>query len=212
MTEKQIQMNLLGIPQDEETTILPTVKAHVIEGFIGKTRTYERVENDFYVTDPIAAEWLCQIEGLNHDIWECACGTGNLSEVFAAHGYNVRSTDLIDRGYGQGGVNFFLQTEPWGGDIVTNPPYKYAKEFIEHALELVQTGNKVCMFLKLQYLEGASRRKLYDKNPPIRVWVSSKRIGCARPDYDVTAHSMMPFAWYVWEKGYKGETTLKWFN
>ena len=44
------------------------------------------------------------------------------------------------------------------GDIVTNPPYRYATEFIEKALSLVYSGNKVCMFLKVQFLEGKARR------------------------------------------------------
>ena len=37
---------------------------------------------------------------LHNNIWECACGQGHLSEVLKANGYNVKSTDLIDRGYG----------------------------------------------------------------------------------------------------------------
>lgn len=41
----------------------------------------------------------------------------------------------------------------WDGDILTNPPYKYAKEFIEHAMTIIPDGRKVFMFLKLQFLE-----------------------------------------------------------
>lgn len=37
----------------------------------------------------------------------------------------------------------------WDGDILTNPPYKYAKEFIEHAMTIIPDGRKVFMFLKL---------------------------------------------------------------
>lgn len=66
----------------------------------------ERQAEDYYATDPIAAEWLIKIEHLNHNIWECACGEGHLAKVFKDHGYNVRSTDLIDRGYGMGGGRF----------------------------------------------------------------------------------------------------------
>ena len=48
-------------------------------------------------------------------------------------------------------------TEMWDGDILTNPPYKYAKEFIEHAMTIIPDGRKVFMFLKLQFLEGKAR-------------------------------------------------------
>lgn len=125
-------------------------------------------------------------------------------------GHRVKSTDLIDRGYGEGGVNFLDQTEMFHGDIVTNPPYKYAQEFIEHALSLVEDGSKVCMFLKVQFLEGKRRRVLYEKNPPKRVWVSSSRISCGKTESK--NGSMIAYAWYVWEKGYHGDTVIKWFN
>ncbi|MBR6984122.1 MAG: NAD(P)-dependent oxidoreductase [Ruminococcus sp.] len=170
----------------------------------------DREENDFYATQPIAAEWLIKLENLDNNIWECACGQGHLGKVFEEHGYNVLATDLIDRGYGQGGVDFLKSDGLFIGDIVTNPPYKYAQEFIEHALSLIPDGYKVCMFLKVQFLEGKARRKLYTNCPPRTVYISSSRIQCGR-NGDFKG-SMVAYAWYVWEKGYKGNTILKWFN
>lgn len=170
----------------------------------------DREENDFYATQPIAIEWLMKLENLNHNIWEAACGKGHLAKPLIEAGYNVKCTDLIDRGFGEGGIDFFEQTEIFEGDIITNPPYKFAQEFIEHALELVPEGNKVCMFLKVQFLEGKRRRKLFEEHPPKTVWVSTSRIQCGKNGE--FKGSMVAYAWYVWEKGYKGETTLKWFN
>lgn len=57
-------------------------------------------------------------------------------------------------------------TKMWDGDILTNPPYKYAKEFIEHAMTIIPDGRKVFMFLKLQFLEGKARGELFKKYPP----------------------------------------------
>lgn len=140
----------------------------VVSRFIGSHNMSEqdRAENDFYATNPIAAEWLCKIEDLNKRIWEPACGAGHLSKVFLRHGHQVLSTDLVYRGFGQGGVNFLKVTDPYYGDIVTNPPYKYAQEFVEHSLELVPEGSKVCMFLKLQFLEGKQRKSFFEEHPP----------------------------------------------
>jgi len=59
----------------------------------------------------------------------------------------VYSTDLVDRGYGEGNVDFLACTEQFDGDIITNPPYKFAKEFVEKGLELVPEGRRVFMFL-----------------------------------------------------------------
>lgn len=55
--------------------------------------------------------------------------------------------------------DFLLETlDNFEGDIITNPPYKYALEFVERALESVLPGRKVAMFLKLQFLEGQKRK------------------------------------------------------
>ena len=171
----------------------------------------DREPHDYYATHPEAAEWLIKLEPtLNKNIWECACGEGHLSKVFEQAGFNVTSTDLIDRGYGVGGVDFLKCEEPFDGDIVTNPPYRYADEFIEHALSLVPAGNHVCMFLKVQFLEGQKRRHLYETNPPKTIWVSSKRIKCGKNGHFQS--SMIAYAWFVWQKGYTGDTVLKWFN
>lgn len=170
-----------------------------------------REEHDYYATTPTAANFLCEIENLDHNIWECACGEGHLSKVFVEKGYNVVSTDLIDRGYGTGGIDF-LKTEKYNikYDIVTNPPYRYAQEFVEHAIDVVADGQKVCMFLKVQFLEGKRRRKLFEEFPPCRVHISSSRLQCGKNG--IFKGSMVAYAWYVWEKGYQGDTVLKWFN
>ena len=186
----------------------------IVTRFIGahNLSTEDRQENDYYATSPEAAEWLIRIENLSHNIWECACGEGHLAKVFSTNGYNVKATDLIDRNYGMGGVDFLATTEKFNGDIVTNPPFKYAQDFIEHALCLIPEGNKVCMFLKVQFLEGKQRKQFFIDNPPKRVWVSSSRIEFGANGNFEHRGSMMATAWYVWEKGYKGDTVLKWFN
>lgn len=176
----------------------------------------EREENDFYATDPVAMELLLENESFSDTVWECACGAGHLSQILEKHGYHVISTDLFDRGYGTPGVNFLESVEPFQGDIVTNPPYKYAQEFVEHALDLIQPGHKVAMLLRLQFLEGISRRKLFDKYPPRTVYIPSKRITCYK---NIGLNEELPsgggaqaYAWYVWEKPYVGPPVIKWIN
>lgn len=171
-----------------------------------------RAEHDFYATEPIAAEKLVEIENLSYNIWEPACGMGHLAEPLIKAGHRVLCTDLIDRGYGEGGVDFLEQDNLWLGDIVTNPPYKLAECFIEHGLGLLLDGYKLCLFLKLSFLEGKRRKELFKKYPPKRVWVSSSRIKCANNGNFDGCSSMMAQAWFVWEKGYSGPTTLCWFN
>lgn len=176
----------------------------------------ERQKEDFYATDPIAAELLLKEERFSQNIWECACGQRHLSNVFEKHGYNVRSSDLIDR-CGNEVFDFLsIENQSWNGDIITNPPYKYALDFIYKALSIIPAGNKVAMFLKVQFLEGKERKSLFSVFPPKTIYVSSSRILCAKNgDFEglkASGGSAIAYAWYVWEKGYKGDTIVKWIN
>lgn len=131
---------------------------------------YERAEYDYYATEPVAMELLLQEERFSPVIWEPACGEGHLSKVLEKHGYKVINTDLVYRGFGTEQSVDFLKlnraTDYFEGDIITNPPYKYAKEFVEKALELIDDRRKVAMFLKLTFLEGKARKKLFASAPP----------------------------------------------
>lgn len=70
------------------------------------------------------------------------------------------------------------------------------------------------MFLKIQFLEGKSRRELFKKYPPKTVYVSSARLRCAmNGDFEKYAKSTtVCYCWYVWQKGYTGDTVIKWIN
>ncbi len=169
--------------------------------------------NDYYATEPRAVELLLKEEAFCHRVWEPCCGEGHISKVLEAHGYDVLSSDLIDRGYGDGGVDF-LKIPTHGDkecDIITNPPYRYAKEFVEQALAMVANGYKVAMLLRLTFLEGQSRRDLFLDNPPLTVYVSPSRLQCAK-NGKFEGRSMVAYAWFVWRKGYQGPTYIKWFN
>jgi len=180
----------------------------------------EREVNDYYATDPIAIDKLKEVFDIPKNIYECACGEGHLSERLKELGHNVYSTDLIDRGYGdEVGVDFLkLETMPKGKEnysILTNPPYKFAKDFVLKGLDLVQDGSYVIMFLKILFLESKTRKQeIFDVYPPKYVFVSSERILCAKnADFESMRRnggSAIAYAWYVWQKGYKGDTIIKW--
>lgn len=177
---------------------------------------HDRAEYDYYATEPKAAELLLEVEPELDNIWECACGEGHLAKVFEINKKLEWATDIVDRGYErQEDIIDFLNNNiiDYCGDIVTNPPYKYAKEFIENAISLVRIGQKVCMFLKLTFLEGKARKEFFKKYPPKTIYVCSGRIKCAlNGDFDATGQSAACYAWFVWEKGYKGYPIIQWIN
>ena len=173
----------------------------------------ERQSDDYYATDPRAIDKLCAVERFTPTVWECACGGGHLVNALRAHGYAVLASDIVDRGCPSSYILDFLHADYCAFDIITNPPYRYAKEFVEHALNITSLGCKVAMFLKLTFLESRSRRALFEKYPPKRIWVFSERVQCAKngdfEKYKKTS-TAVAYAWFIWEKGYVGETTVGW--
>ena len=128
-------------------------------------------------------------------------------------GYNVFSTDIINRGYGDDFFDFLKEnrTYPLERDILTNPPYKYAEEFIQHSLDIQAEGYYTIMFLKIQFLEGQARKKLFEKYPPKYVYVNSSRQLCAmNGEFDKYKVTAICYCWFIWQKGFKGEPIIRW--
>lgn len=178
----------------------------------------EREVWDYYATEPKALSLLLKEENFNKNIWEPACGELHLSNVLEGQGFNVRNSDIIDR-LNNGKIeelDFLTYQSKWNGDIITNPLYKIAKQFVEKALKVVEQGCKVAMFLKLTFLESKSRRELFDKYPPKVLYVSSSRLQCAKngdfETYKQGTGTAVAYGWYIWEKGFKGEPVIRWFN
>ena len=173
----------------------------------------DREQYDYYATNPKCVEDLFERENFSGNIWECACGEGHLSkrmlDLGSFYGLNVYSSDIIDRGYGDVLDFLSIDVQEWLGDIVTNPPYKYAQDFVEKSLKIIPNGNKVAMFLKLTFLEGQKRKLLFKHNPPKIVYVYSKRQECAK-NGEFKGTSAVAYCWYIWEKGFKGDTIIKW--
>lgn len=177
----------------------------------------DREENDFYATNPKALEiFLDKLKEddfkLHNNIWECACGKGHLSEVLKNRGYEVYSTDKVKRNYEDDTLDFLKQENAqFACDILTNPPYKYATEFIEKALEIQADGYYTIMFLKIQFLEGQARQKLFKKYPPKYIYVNSKRQLCAmNGEFEKYTTTAICYCWFIWEKGFNGEPIVRW--
>ena len=169
----------------------------------------DREVNDYYATDPIAISKLLDKETFTDNIWEPACGEGHISKRLTELGKSVYSTDLIYRGFGDGQIDFLNCELMNTCDIITNPPFKYAEQFIRTAIN--KTTGKVAMLLRIQFLEGISRGKLYKEFPPKTVYVFSKRLDCPKNgDFVKNNGGAICYAWFVWEKGYAGKPTIDW--
>lgn len=163
---------------------------------------------DFYPTPHWATFALVDNERFEGDIWECACGDGAMSAVLERNGNTVESSDLYDRGFGETGVDF-RKTDRNASNIITNPPFNAAEEFVHTALKAAD--KKFAFLLRLAFLEGGRRQhSIFRTSPPSKVWVFSERItfypkGAERKGSGTTA-----YAWFVWDKDHVGNTELSW--
>jgi hypothetical protein len=170
-----------------------------------------REKDDFYPTPPEGTEALLSVEKFDGPIWEPACGAGDMSRVLEAAGYDVVSTDLVARGYGQSGVDFLMEWQARAPNIVTNQPFKLGEQFARHAIRMATV--KVCFLCRVQFLEGLTRREMFASSPLARVWVFSWRLPMARGEVkpkEERKGSMATYAWFVWEHGHSGPPTLGW--
>lgn len=79
-------------------------------------------------------------------------------------------------------------------------------------MQTVTDGHKVAMFLKLLFLEGKERKQFFLTYPPKVVYVSSSRLKCAINGVFDARNSAVAYGWFVWEKGWRGDTIIKWIN
>lgn len=172
-----------------------------------------RVENDFYATHTDSTKALLEVVKITYPALEPACGEGHIAKLLDP--YQTKSFDLIDRGFGNVGVDFL--TNDFVGEyatVITNPPFNLFQEFVEKALKIAK--HRVIMFGKLQALEGQKRATFLQTTPLKYVYVFKKRqqpMRNGKENDETTGKKMsstMAFAWYVWEIGYFGDPMIRW--
>lgn len=159
---------------------------------------------DFYATPPCAVRALLAVEPIPLTCWEPACGDGAIVSILRDSGRAVIATDLNDWGCpdSKSGIDFLMEREAPAGvpAIVTNPPFKLAEEFVEHAIKLAP---EVYMLMRLAFLEGLRWRQKGFQDHLSRVWVFAPRLPFMhRHGYDgpKNSNSGMPFAWFVFHR------------
>lgn len=167
---------------------------------LGAGDKLSRQPEDFYVIPIIAVEALRQNEVFTGVGWEPASGDGRIAKLMQMQ----LASDLRFDVYGEGGMDFRLETRQVDY-IITNPPFSLALPFVRHALECAP---KVAMFLRLQFLEGKERGEFFKKHPPIRIYLFSERLNCDPASNG--SGGMMCFAWFIWERGFRGIPGLRW--
>lgn len=148
---------------------LPRVKKTVLSRPV-HVSGYAREGRDFYATPAWVTEALLRHVTLRGPVWEPCCGDGAMSRVIEAAGHDVYSSDLVERGYGEAGIDFLACTAVPAGcrSIVTNPPYgetgvqkgqsrspSAMLRFLRHSLALTESvQGQLALLVRLQWIPG----------------------------------------------------------
>jgi len=163
---------------------------------------------DYYPTPAWATEALINKVSFSGAIVEPCCGEGYMSIPLRNSGYTVVSSDKYDYGYGE--VHDAL-TIQYADNIVTNPPYNMAAELLQHFLTITQ--NKICLLLKMAFLDSVTRYPLFMKYRPTTVWVFPQRLTMSPKDVIVKGGGTISYGWMVWDNQSDSiSTTLDWLD
>lgn len=181
-------------------------------------------ENQFYRTQRPGIVSLLQAESFDRDVWECCCGDGAISRVLAEAGYDVLSTDLVDRGFGDDRgphCDVLSYTKAPRRTVVTNPPFPLAAEMVRHLMGI--GVEEIALLLKVNYWNVAQRVELFRETQPALVYMATFRLDFsldgprqkaprkkrgAETDADPKKKKknapMMDVMWCIWRAGHRG--------
>ena len=203
---------------------------------MGSHSATERAKDDFYQSSPEIANALfeCVKTGVKRNkvyaaglentvIIDSSAGTGVLLEPLYKSCWCQIGYDIADRGYEHVIIRdwFNVNTDMWKKEIwfnrhpkiiVQNPPFKLALEFVQHSLELLERGELLFSLHRIQFLETRERfAKLYgNKQKPKYVFIFANRVTCVAPGIPNKGQGAMCYAWFMWQKGFRGNTQIKW--
>lgn len=164
---------------------------------------------DFFETPSSMTRQLLEAEPFDKDALtlEPACGRGAIVFELAENGFtNIKA---YDREY-----DFFKEVRVFP-QIITNPPFSLALQFILKAKE--HCSGKFAFLLPLEYLHGKERLDLIFSDrefPLVRVHVFCRRplLGEDLREDGRYNTGFFAYAWFVWERGGSGPTEVRWID
>jgi hypothetical protein len=180
---------------------------------------WERDPHDWYVEPSECSAALFSMEYFEGVVWDPACGLGRIVAQARLAGLDAVGTDLVRRSSLCADSFDFLKRsfEPEFCNIVMNPPFSLAEEFVREALRITPTGGKVAAILPLVWVSGFSSKRDWLPNSPLKtLYPISPRP--SMPPGKVVASGIKPgngtkdFAWLVWQNGYSGNASVRFMN
>jgi hypothetical protein len=157
-----------------------------------------------------------KIEKLPKAICDPCVGDGAILKVLASAGHAVMGMDIVDRGWpGTVICDYLIAPGPFDANVITNPPYRLAFEFLQKAI--ADGCPFIAFLLRTNFLESQKRKPFFEQHPPTRIWISSARLPMMnRGDWiGRTSSSNTSYAWFVYDTldaSPGPRPVLKWFD
>jgi hypothetical protein len=170
---------------------------------------------DHFPTPPWATRALC--DRLEADVgcldklncWEPACAEGHMSKALGEYFNSVYSSDVRTYGYGTVRDFLFTVTEPDFDWIITNPPFRLGRQFIDKALSQARQG--VAMLVRTAFLESSERfLNLFSIEPPSTIYQFVERVPMFKGRLDRNGSTATAYCWIVWVKPNKLDPRFRW--
>jgi len=169
----------------------------------------QRKASDFYETPYSMTQQFLDTGELSPRVatLEPAHGKGAIVRVLKKNGFaDVTAYDQ---------ETDFLKERRTFGQGITNPPFSLAKEFILKSKQVFRS--KFALLLPLSYLHGKERLDtIYsDKAFPLKCCYVFCRYPMLGDDLRADGKyrtGMMVYAWFVWDRRYKGEPMIRWLD
>jgi hypothetical protein len=175
-------------------------------------RIFAREQSDHYVEPAWCSARLFQVEQFEGSIVDPACGWGTIVIEARRTGYNAAGSDIVDRGHDSTRTpSDFLKSIAVYDNIVTNPPFDIAQQFITHAVK--HARRKVAAIVPIRRLPAASWLQAL---PLARVLMLTPRPSMPSGSFiragGKVGGGTQDFCWLIFDHGHQGEPTIGWLR
>jgi hypothetical protein len=198
------------MPRPSLTAVLSLSRMSLLPGAKRAAHQQELAPLSWYWEPEEVTEQLLREITFCGPVHDPCCGSGRIPILARRFGYEATGSDIVDRGFGVGGVDFFTDSTP-RVTLIFNPPAgrnqdpTLSTRFILHALEVAE---EVAAVLPVPMQCGQWRRdNLYRPHPPRYVLALAARPSMPPGGTDIEAKGgTMDYNWIVWNRGYRGPT------
>jgi hypothetical protein len=184
----------------------------VREGGSVRASGYAYEDHGFYQEPTWFADSIFGVEDMSAGVYDPFCGVGTIPKAAAVRGIRAFGSDIVDRGYGLGGLDFFnirSSLTPCHLNIVSNPDYSVLQQAVDHALAI--TAGKVAVVARLGFLASQRRRSWFQSAPLARMWIASKRPSMPPGGKGIKATGgTIEYCWLVFDRVHIGSPEMKW--